>query len=764
MNQLMKDTIIFQEQEVVTHICLILKGHIIARNQGSKVIFSQGSIIGIPDLYIGRYLCEYIAAEDAVIYPFPIKKASDMDAILSKNTEYHGLIIASLVNQIKDLTEIENKLKECADNLFSFATEKYQKYIDYAQQCNISVGELPQAEKLSPYTTDYTLDTKAQQFYLECANIPLETIKEFYSYSKPMTEHHMEEAAGLVANIMIECIEMSSYIQETFSVLMSNSDLCLFKKSIRLYLQLKNCGLNATELMDMVDLIVDEINHIDLVCEQYTNCQLPINRASFEEMYCALLSGATQIDDKASDFQLNQRQILESLNDSLKQILDYSLLSKEKSMQLITAMDYFYNAPDRLSGDDQLRACRKEITSIFYELYESVFTVAYESGECPKAVELFLNYGFLDDRLLTKEQMISLCTLRMDTGQQLVKVYTLREWLTLIYEGKREPSKNEFDLEYTDYIRQQKKSNAITQEEERYYLNDKGSKLQYEIKNMFRVNHKIVHGQISTFVPCLYREAFLNWPDKEFLNRRKLSNAFEQILSIDYSAFYRELLYVNEEAGIEKEYILKEVYPEMILLPIAGSGASMWQEICGKRRSNPGRFLFPIFLNTNLDDIMVRLFGRFRWELCRYIMGTAWNNLKHKSLTSEYVDYLQFYRKNHDLTEERKEKLKLQIQKGRNNSREVFVLDYEAWIKGEANGAIKLNKVARELLATYCPFNKEMRAKLMNQPMFAEAFSRFERNTAKKLHECELRLHAMQKDKIEATQEIIDTLTFYRDL
>ena len=108
--------------------------------------------------------------------------------------------------------------------------------------------------------------------------------------------------------------------------------------------------------------------------------------------------------------------------------------------------------------------------------------------------------------------------------------------------------------------------------------------------------------------------------------------------------------------------------------------------------------------------------GQFRWELCRTIEGTAWNNITYKSLTSEYSDYLQFYRKNRDLSEEKKDKIKLQIQKGRNNSREIFVIDYEAWINYESKGAIKLNKVVREILATYCPFSKSMQEQISKQP------------------------------------------------
>ena len=50
------------------------------------------------------------------------------------------------------------------------------------------------------------------------------------------------------------------------------------------------------------------------------------------------------------------------------------------------------------------------------------------------------------------------------------------------------------------------------------------------------------------------------------------------------------------------------------------------------------------------------------------------------------------------------------------------------------------------------------------QPLFVEAFGRFQRNTAKKLRELELRFHALAKERIELTKELENTMSFYRDL
>ena len=40
---------------------------------------------------------------------------------------------------------------------------------------------------------------------------------------------------------------------------------------------------------------------------------------------------------------------------------------------------------------------------------------------------------------------------------------------------------------------------------------------------------------------------------------------------------------------------------------------------------------------------------------------------------------------------EKREKIKTQILRARNNTREIFLSDYEMWIYSEANAAMKLN-------------------------------------------------------------------------
>ena len=127
------------------------------------------------------------------------------------------------------------------------------------------------------------------------------------------------------------------------------------------------------------------------------------------------------------------------------------------------------------------------------------------------------------------------------------------------------------------------------------------------------------------------------------------------------------------------------------------------------------------------------------------------------------MDYIQYYRKNHDLTEEKREKIKAQILKARNNSREIFLIDYELWIYYESKAAMKLNKVARQILATYCPFDKETREVLKSNAAFAEALMIHQKKFGEKKREWEMRIKRRENKNLEIPQEFYDTYRYYAD-
>ncbi len=91
-------------------------------------------------------------------------------------------------------------------------------------------------------------------------------------------------------------------------------------------------------------------------------------------------------------------------------------------------------------------------------------------------------------------------------------------------------------------------------------------------------------------------------------------------------------------------------------------------------------------------------------------------------------------------------------------------MDYEVWLKGESAGGMRLNRVSREIMATYCPFSKPIRERVKNMPLIAEAMTRYYRNKAKMLKELDIRNRMIGKEGGQLTEELMENYMFYRDL
>ena len=307
-----------------------------------------------------------------------------------------------------------------------------------------------------------------------------------------------------------------------------------------------------------------------------------------------------------------------------------------------------------------------------------------------------------------------------------------------IYNGEKEPSRNEFDEDFTDFIHKQKANGSLSGSQLTALENDPMSKVNYELKNMFPQVNKMTCGRITTFCPLFSADNVLKDLNSAFVTTAQISRAFEMIKSIDYSAFYRESLDYENLDAMGKETIHLEFMPDIILMPNVGIRGVMWQEIEGKKRNTPGRMFFSIFHMEDINTSLVRLTGEFRWEMCKRIEGNRWNDVSERSLTSEYFDYIQFYRKNHDLSSEAKEKVRSSLQRAKNSFKEMFVRDYIIWVLFEGNGSPRLNRVARKILFTYCPFPATLAASMEQNPIYTELLSRRKILSAQRVHHLEM--------------------------
>lgn len=361
--------------------------------------------------------------------------------------------------------------------------------------------------------------------------------------------------------------------------------------------------------------------------------------------------------------------------------------------------------------------------------------MSLSDDEIPAPVLMFLCFGYMDERVAGAENSIFLYKLSQIFGPDPEgHIFTFYEWLKAIYRGEREPSVNEMSLDYPLYLRQLRSEGRINAAQEETLLTDRRQKVDYEINNMFFSAGKITSGQVTIFCPVFSEHQFYKPMDKAIVPYRDVYEYINRVRQIDFGCFFREQVYANPEAGIPKEYVQTEVFPDVILLPSVGARGAMWQEISERKRTTPARFVLPFFCNENIDKLIVRMCGEFRWELCKRVQGGRWNDLSDPSLTADYCNYMETFKRNRDLSLEQREKLKSDYRKYRNSTKEMFVNDYMSYIMFESQGSLRLNKVSRDILFKYCPFTKTIRQNLSKNGMYTKLVERHAQKNAHDLH------------------------------
>jgi len=439
------------------------------------------------------------------------------------------------------------------------------------------------------------------------------------------------------------------------------------------------------------------------------------------------------------------------LSNSREVIFDYAGLSEVHKKNLGQLIDKYKSLVFSSNPPmDEMRRTRKEMTAYYYELYKVIFFKSITGEErIPTEVFMFLYFGYIDEKLAGESNAAILYDMAGKMGvDEKCSVFPFYQWLRLIYTGKKDPSINEFSVDYAAYLREQKKTGVISAEEENTLFKDSRKRVEYEIDNMFKSANKAMSSAVTSFCPFFCSANVFKPLDQMLLSFEAVHKTLDVIRTIDYSLFFRETIYSDPAAGIEKEVIQIEVVPDVILMPVVGDRASMWQEITGAKRTTPGRLLLPVFESEELTRTLIRLCGEFRWELCRRIQGARWNDLSERSLTSDYSDYLATYRKNRDLSPEAREKIKSSLVKHRNSSREMFADDYLQYMTYESQGALRLNKVVRAILFTYCPFCEVIRKSLETNPQYSKSIEIFKNKNGHKAHLFDISLGRLEKANI----------------
>lgn len=761
-------TTIFKEGNPVDFVGMVLDGKVRVNTQAGSYSVGPGEVIGFSGLQEKVY-CDTCISETAVkICPFIVKGEDPLEHLLQGDSKAVTIILRSLANQAGKRATLYLKLYEESSGIYRTLSGAYRKFQDHSMKVLGQKPALPEWDNLEPLYEEYDIDKDTMQYYGELGTVGLEEFQKFAGERHAIAKYLADNILEFIKTLDNHCGALLDIYKENFEQFVSEEKECLMLKYFRLYKAGKDGGQDMSFMKSQIAYLMQTLNGIQersvkargldfgYVTEKWKNT-FELYKGNGEE---AEVSEQAELSDESI-----QELVEKELRDSMERLLQYSNIPEDRRTLFAESWQQYRASREQAVEEDQVRRILRKIEEIFYEIYEGVFLRAESENDQSLLIQLFLNFGFMDEKALDEKDKIALyrCMKKIEAGSSgMYHIYTIRQWLQLIYSGKKEPSKNEFDMDYRETFLDMKKSRKFTPEEERAYFADQKAKLDFEIKNMFRKNNRLISGQLGFFCPILNGEQLVQGIEGNFLSYYEIEEGMEEIRSIDFSAFYRETMYQNVEKKIERAQIMVEVLPDFILMPCAGVRGSMWQEIEGKRRVSPGRFILPIFLCADISEILLKMVGKFRWELCRTIQGGYWNNIAEKSLTSEFCDYLQFYKKNRDLNEQAKQKIRDKMKQFRNNYCDLFVNDYVLWIRYESRGASKLNKVSRDIILRYCPFARAYRESLMNNPMFSEMIGVWARKNELKLRAVQNQNLHLEKTGAEITQELKDTLDFYR--
>lgn len=677
-------------EDTVSTIEVIVKGSLKISNQYTSITLSVGGFLGIVEEPGETYIYSYEALEESAVYTYPYSSVDDIPKVVQSNPKIAPILAAQSM-------ETASKCCDVYEQQLDEITREYDQilsdFTDYPALC-IKVGEV------------------AKQFPEISELIP-------------------PEKTGRVPEWFF------SFIRG-----MKASEATLKKTLYPLNIDIAT-GMVMTSYQ-MYKAISEEL---ELLSEyRKTLKKKTANFASNMKVIKAKLNGLENNESGGATV---------TIVNALNTILLYSGVSQEIATKFEEQIAQFKANNNRYDSSDEARALRRSIGSTFYEIFTPAFIKSLDDPTYPLELKMFFMFGFVDEELATDKYTSTLANMaKAYTPDPEGKVLTVYEWLIKIYNLEVEPSRNEFDQDWPTYLREQKISGDINEAQLEAMTNDPISRLKFEIHNLFGLGNRMTFGRISSFVPIFDAMNVLRPLDMAYQTAAKVHEYYANIRSVDYGVFCRQAVFSNPEIGITQLYYADDITPYMILMPNVGSRACLWQEIEGKKRSTPARMLVSIFNTENTEECMIRLFGEFRWEMCKTEQGIHWNDVTDPSLTSMYCDYLQFYKKNSALSTEIKEKLRTDLKKYSNNYKNVFIADYLAYVKFEAASSPRLNKVVREIMFTFCPFAKDLREKIADNPQYTELINHYNSRIANQAKPVANMINKLRKEEIPVPEPL----------
>jgi hypothetical protein len=744
-------SVLYAEGDSLSCLSFITNGSVEACFSGHPFRFEKGDMIGLCDLAAGSHSHTYTAATDVSVFSYPYECIDSLEALLRGNADAANLLVNSMSRQIADFLYYKSALKREADSAYDSLMDIYPQYETLCKQYAFSSKKLPDMETLQRCMETEPAESWVHNYYTEIKGLSPAARNAFFHGKPGISTGFIRRSAEDIILVIKACKEYREYLKNISSIFLNEGEHDLF--ALIAGLHTGSVGIKGADAA--VDLLMTQLTGL---LHNMTGVDSSHYLKRLNSYKDALLVNRTTAEVAEGPAAPGVKQ---NLSDSLDVIFDYSECPGEKRSKFARLVQDFIKMPDRGISDDAGRKLRKELTTLYQDIYKDSLIKSIKDPAPPTIVKMFLNFGYVDATLAGAENADFLYSIADSLkGDPALGVYTAREWMTMIYTGKKEPNRNEFDMDYYESLRELKTRGEIDAPEESRRSKDPEAKLRFELDNVFPIVNKLTFGRITTYCPLFSDQNVQRKLTASIVTPALLREALDDIRRIDFSAYCREILYSNPAVGITNENINIEALPDIILMPNVGVRGVMWQEIEGRKRGTPARMFLPMFLEPDLKPLLMRLTAEFRWEMCKRIQGIRWNDVTNPSLTSEFSDYLQFYKNNRELSVETKETIKNELTRAKNNYKTVFVQNYAEWLQYESNGSPRLNKNVLRMMMLYCPFSAPIREKLTQHPRYAQLLTQFNNKQKQKINRLNNVMQKVKQAGHPVPKELLDEMGF----
>ena len=661
-----KGQILHKKGDAIKDIAIILKGSF-TLNDGADVSLSagNGTILGAFHPYGGTYHYNYQAAEDSTLFTYDYTDEDDLTAAITATPTIAPVMVSASVALLNQLLDTLSELYEAGCKLCKDTKANYNDYKNICARLMIPPKMFESINVLVPPEKPDILDSWQAALCRAVSDKNDLLRKECYPADIQFCVGTIMLSAQMAQRVQVEIDKALAFIQ-----------------------QMKN--------------------DTDEFSREYHSQKAKFDDAQRQE---ALESGSGS---------------LPQIKNALTTILAFAGVSREIGDAFGRDIRAFMKAPDKAEKSTEMRRLRTDITNNYYTIYEAAFFNSLNTEDIPAEVKMFFLFGFVDEELAGEENTAELYKYAVlwedDPNGRILPVY---DWLKKIYRGEVPPSKDEFDNDWPDHLKEEVRQGNITQAQADQMLNDTKAMVSFELHNMITGANKMTYGSIFSFIPAFYAQSVSRPLENCLVTAQRAVDELNHVRDLDFGCFYRPAYASYPELKINRFDYNLEILPYIILMPNYGSRGVMWQEIEGRKRTTPAHLVVSILHSEDLFDTFIKMCAQFRWEMCKRIQGVHYSDITEPSLTSEYCNYLQFYKKNSSLSADMKEKVKTALKRNNNSYSNVFASEYEMFLKAESEGLPRLNKVSREILFKYCTFSQKYRDNLLINPQYKPLIERW---------------------------------------